>query len=133
MRKIVITLLVFLGITSSLFASATIFKEDGGDTVRFQVNVEASVYMNGGLIGEVSSGNFTHKFARDAEGSKTLIFKKEGYKDVSITIDRQMDYLVLVNFLGSYFSTSSTTTDVLNGNHKKHTPNQFMINMQKID
>lgn len=133
MRKIVITLLVFLGISSNLFASATIFKEDGGDTVRFQVNVEASVYMNSGLIGEVSGGNFTHQFSRDAEGSKTITFKKDGYKDSSVTINRQMDYLVLANILGSYFSTSSTTTDMVNGNHKKHTPNQFMINMQKID
>lgn len=44
MRKIVITLLVFLGISSSLFASATIFKEGGGDGSFFQFFLQKDIY-----------------------------------------------------------------------------------------
>lgn len=133
MKKLLFALSLFLGLTSSLFASATIFAEDGGDTVRFAVNVDADAYMDGQLIGKVQAGNFVHQFQRDKEGSKTITFKKDGYEETSVTVQRKMDYLVLANLFGSWFSTSSTTTDVMKGNHKAHTPGQFMINMRKIE
>lgn len=133
MKKLFSSLLVLVGLSSTLFGSATVFKENGGDTVRFSVNVEADVFIEGNLAGKVQGGNFVYQFSRDKEGAKVVTFKKSGYSDVSVTINRQMDYLVLANLLGGYFSTSSTTTDVLNANHKKHTPNQFMINMQKAE
>lgn len=133
MKKLISAVFILVGLSSALFGSATIFKEDGGDTVRFSVNVEADVYIDGVNAGKVQGGNFMYQFARDKDGSKNVVFKKAGYNDVSVIVQRQMDYLVLANFFGSYFSTSSTTTDVANGNHKKHTPNQFMINMQKAE
>lgn len=131
MKKFFSMLLVFVGLSSALFGSATVFKEDGGDTVRFTVNTDADVYIDGNMVGKVQGGNFIYQFPRDKDGSKNVTFKKAGYGDVSVTVQRQMDYVVLANLFGGSLSTSSTTTDVAGGNHKKHTPNQFMVNMQK--
>ena len=131
MKKLFTTVLLCLGLASSLVASATVFMEDGGDTVRFSVNVDADVYYEGKKIGEVSGGSYTRQFVRSQKGSKTVTFKKYGYKDASVTLRRRMAMHTFWNIAGGWFSTTSTAVDAVEGNMKEHTPRQFMIVLRK--
>lgn len=131
MRKSLLTILVLLGLSSTVFGFATIVTSiKGGDTITFTSNVDdVNVLLEGTPIGKIRNGSLTYKLKRDGD-DKIVTFKKDGYKTQESKITTQFDNMFWGNIVvgGSFgSSTDSWSTH----STKQFTPNQFYIEMEK--
>jgi hypothetical protein len=59
-----------------------------------------------------------------------LIAKKEGFRTSELVIRTETNMFYLLNILGVYFSTSSTSTDYSSGALYKYSPNSYYANLE---
>ena len=122
-----------VGVSLLFFSGcATVFAPEHGDSINFSSNIDGvSVAVNGKSVGTIEGGNFNYDMPRGEKGKKTVTFSKPGYKDSEVVVSRKLAMSFWANILGSYFSTTSSTVDIQNGNAYEHTPNQFHVNMRE--
>lgn len=135
MKKYLILLALVLGLSDSqAFGWATIITAvKGGDNIVFTTNLsDVNVFLDGNQVGVVKSNAFEYKIKRNGNG-RTFTFKKDGYKDASVTLTTTFDNFFWLNampFIGGGFFGSSTDSWSTN-NTREYTPNQFYIDMIK--
>ena len=132
MKKILLLLLVFVGLNTSIFGFATLataFK--GGDEISFNSNVSnVEVKLNGNTVGEIN-GTFSYKVNRDGQ-VKVFTFVKPGYKTQKVTLTTSLDNFFWGNliFFGAGIFGSSVDSWFTN-NSQQYSPNQYFINLKK--
>ncbi len=134
MKKYVLlaAIALILGLNSQTFGFATIVTNiKGGDAISFNSNVQdIDVYLNGNVVGKYNGNNFTYKLKRTGQ-PQTFMFKKDGYKDIVITINPSFDTMFWGNIIFGGTLGSSTDSWFTN-NTQEYSPNQFYIDMKKV-
>jgi hypothetical protein len=142
MRKIILLgIAVSIFLCSQLFGFATL-TAGGGDDISFTTNVTGvEVYKNGRPMTTIEGTNKTIKIRRE-KGDVLLTFRKDGYKDNYVTLERSISGTFWLNFLvggiwglfvdlGTTGSSSSSTDSIFTGNHLEYSPNSYYIQMVK--
>jgi hypothetical protein len=131
MKKVLLLLALVFGIHSSCFAFATVVTTiKGGDSIVFNSNVQdMDVYLNDVMVGKYTNGAFTYKVKRDGK-PKVFVFKKSGYKEVSVTLTTSFDNMFWGNMLIGG-SLGSSTDSWFTNNSQEYSPNQFFIQLEK--
>ncbi len=132
MKKALLILAVLLGLGSSSYGFATLVSAiKGGDTISFNSNLtDVDVYINDQMVGKIMNSGFSYKVKRDG-APKIFVFKKPGYKNVSITLTTSFDNMFWGNLLIGG-SLGSSTDSWFTNNSQEYTPNQFFIQMEKV-
>ncbi|MDR1453451.1 MAG: hypothetical protein LBJ25_05715 [Candidatus Margulisbacteria bacterium] len=144
MRKRKLVLLsgvVILCLFSQVFGFATLLA-NGGDNIEFTTNITGvTVYKNGRPFTVIEETNKTIKIQRE-KGEVVLTFKKDGYKDHYVTLERSVAGTFWLNFivgaiwgassdLGTTGTASSSTDSVFTGNSMEYSPNSYYVQMVK--
>lgn len=131
MKKYLLLLAILVGLNTQTFGFATVVSAfKGGDEIIFNSNQSDSfVFLDGQKIGVVSGNTFKYKLKRDGQGH-TFTFKKEGFKDVTLSVSTKFDNLFWGNVLFGGTLGSSTDSWSTNGT-REFTPNQFYVDMIK--
>jgi hypothetical protein len=126
---------------SQVFGFATLTVGDG-DSILFTTNVPGiTVYKNGLPLTNISGTEQSLKLKRE-KGDVVLIFRKEGYKDQALLLQRSTTGTFWLNFivgaiwgassdLGTTGTASSSTDSVFTGNSLEYSPNQYYIELVK--
>lgn len=133
MKKSLVLLLVgvFCLMSANVFAFATITAPQGGDTIILDTNVnDVDVYMNGVLVGRKGTNSFVYKAVRNGE-DKVITFKKEGYQDESVTLQKSMTPMFWGNLLIGG-TLGSSTDSIFTKNSTMYSPGQYFVKMRKI-
>ena len=131
MKKLLLVLALVFGVSTSAFGFATVVNAvKGGDEIVFNSNTQdVSVYLNGIQVGKYTGTEFRYKVGRDGK-PKVFTFKKQGYKDVSITLTTTFDNMYWGNLLtGGTFGSS--TDSWFTNNTQEYSPNQFFVQMDQ--
>ncbi len=129
MKKLLIIIGMILSI-NTLFAFATVMAPAGGDPITFTTSVSGvDVYLNGQQIGKIDGTQYMIKVKRDDE-TKTLTFKKDGYKDTTVVLTKTLSNMFWGNFFigGSIGSSVDSWTTKQN---MEYSPNQYYVTMSK--
>ncbi|MDO8261481.1 MAG: hypothetical protein Q7T50_08400 [Candidatus Magasanikbacteria bacterium] len=131
MKKILLLLALLVGMHSHAFGFATVANAiKGGDEIVFNSNSQdVDVYLNGSMVGKVSNQAFTYKVKRDGK-AKVFLFKKAGYKDVSVTLTTTFDNMFWGNLIIGG-SLGSSTDSWFTNSSQEYSPNQFFVQMEK--
>eukprot|EP01047_Picozoa_sp_COSAG01_P000483 COSAG01_NODE_9_length_43729_cov_66.133463_20_plen_133_part_00 len=131
MKKILLTLALLVGLTSSAFAFATGMNMiQGGEKINFTSNIDGvSVYMNGQKQGILRHNNFVCPITRDGL-AKEFTFKKAGYKDVTLQMTKNLDAIFWANFIVGG-SVGSSIDSLSTKNAYSYTPDYYFIDMEK--
>ena len=131
MRKVLwLGVLISTILFSQLFGFATLMAGNG-DTILFTTSVPGvSVYKNGMRMMNISGTQQSFTFKRE-RGDVVLTFKKEGYHDQVITLQRSLAPVFFLNVLigGVY---GSTTDSIFTGNAMEFSPNQYYVELAKL-
>jgi len=107
---------------------ATIFT---GTTQMIQINSNvpgAQVIIDGVPVGLTP---FQGRI-RKRNDSPSVIVRAQGYHDASVLLSSQINYIIILNTLGLYCASSSTTTDFLSRAAWQYSPNTYFVNLFEI-
>ncbi|GBR72256.1 hypothetical protein HP1_013 [Candidatus Termititenax spirochaetophilus] len=102
------------------------------------------MYRNGLALGKIEGTEQSFKLKRD-KGDVVLTFRKAGYQDNTIVLQRDTDPWYWGNYafglaaagggvseLSSAASTFTSVDDLFTGNKLQYSPNQYYIEMVKL-
>jgi hypothetical protein len=119
MKKIIFALIFSITV---LFGSATIFH---GISQNVSINSEpddAKIYVDGQLM-----GNSPVTLMLTKGKYKTIEIRKQCYKPVTLTLQKQFDSVAILNIFWDL-----STTDFITGAMWEYSPNHYFIKLRKI-
>ncbi len=120
-------LFIFALFALSLFGSASIINGKV-QMVTFSSEPSAAVYVDNVLVCPSTPCNVP--LAR-RNSPQHVVFKKEGYKDAQVFLNAKVSVMAIANVFGTYFSTSSSTTDFASGSAYEYEPGFIYMILQK--
>lgn len=129
MRNLLFTLLMVIGLNTTVFGFATILTSvKGGDEIVFSTNIaDAEVFLDGQLVGKTFNSTFKYKLDRNGK-PRVFLFKKEGYQEYTVGVNTQFDTAFWGNFLIGGPIGSSIDSWFTN-NSLEYSPNQFYVEL----
>jgi hypothetical protein len=120
-RLVVISLLIALFVS----ACATVFT---GTSQMIQINSNvhgAEVFINGAPVGRTPFQGMIKK----SNDSPSIVIRASGYHDATVLLNSEINYLIFLNWLGIYCSTTSTSIDFLSKAAWRYSPNTYYVNL----
>ncbi len=131
MKKYLLLIALILGVSAPTFGMATIVTSiKDGDDIKFNTNVsDVDVFLNDQMVGKITGNTFSRKLKRTGQ-PQTFVFKKQGYKDVVVTVETQFDNIFWLNIVCGG-TLGSSTDSWFTKNTQEYSPNQFYVDMKK--
>ncbi len=131
MKKILIIIGLVCCMSTNLFGFATLTAPQGGDSIRFDTNIgDVDIYLNGVIVGKKDANSFVYKLKRTGE-DQIFIFKKDGYKDATVTVTRALAPTFWLNVIIGGLLGSSTDS-IFTKNSMEYSPNQYYVQLNKL-